>query len=92
MELLDYKSGLQTARRELNECRQQLTNSNELSRELTDRVAELTQTREEQGEQLKQLNSDLFRVKDELQGCAWHLFVWVSKFNISIVNITSNLA
>ena len=83
MELLDYKSksGLQTARRELNECRQQLTNSNELSRELTDRVAELTQTREEQGEQLKQLNSDLFRVKDELQGCAWHLFVWVSKFN-----------
>ena len=70
MELLDYKSGLQTARRELNECRQQLTNSNELSRELTDRVAELTQTREEQGEQLKQLNSDLFRVKDELQGCA----------------------
>lgn len=67
MELLDYKSGLQTARRELNECRQQLTNSNELSRELTDRVAELTQTREEQGEQLKQLNSDLFRVKDELQ-------------------------
>ena len=75
MELLDYKSGLQTARRELNECRRQLTISNELSRELTDRVAELTQTREEQGEQLKQLNSDLFRVKDELQGCAWHLFV-----------------
>ena len=86
MELLDYKSGLQTARRELNECRQQLTSSNELSRELTDRVAELTQTREEQGEQLKQLNSDLFRVKDELQGCACHLFVWL------VVNITLNLA
>lgn len=68
MELSDYKAGLQAARRELQECRQSLADRDALVSELSARIAEVTESKEERAGEARQLQLELGQSREELQG------------------------